>query len=132
MSRTIRRRLPDHAGSALATEVAPTSTETLAAAIDAGDTLATEVIDEAADLLGTAIANWVTFLAIDTVLVGGGVTETLGPPYLTRIRAALDREVFPPRNRVCELRMTELRENAGLLGAALLAMEKAGARSQKQ
>lgn len=88
-----------------------------------GDSLTQNVINRSADLLGIAISNWVTMLAIDTVIVGGGITESLGQGYLDRIIAAFKADVFPSRCKECRIVATELKGSAGLLGAALLARE---------
>ena len=98
----------------------------LARSYSAGDDLTQQVIHSAADLLGTAIANWVTLLALDTVIIGGGMTEALGECYLQRIRRSFEATVFPDRCRACELVPTELRGDAGPLGAALLARQIVG------
>jgi len=93
----------------------------LARAYEAGDEQVAAVIDAGAAYLGVAIANMVTMLAVPAVVIGGGITEELGKPYLERIRASFEESVFPPENRRCVLSMTELAADAGLLGAALLA-----------
>ncbi len=98
-----------------------TGSKMLAKAYEAKDPLTVDVVHEAADLLGQAIANWVTVLALDTVIIGGGVTEALGAPYLDRIRASFEAWVFPDRCRQCKLVPTKLLDDAGLLGAAMLA-----------
>lgn len=98
-----------------------TGSKQLAQAYEARDPLAVDVIETGAKLLGCAIAGWITLLALDTVVLGGGVTEALGTPYLDMVRASFERDVFPQRNKVCELRMTTLADNAGVLGAAMLA-----------
>ncbi len=98
----------------------------LAKAYSAGDELTQQVIHRAADLLGTAIANWVTLLALDTVIIGGGMTEMLGQQYLERIRRSFEATVFPARCQACRLMPTKLRGNAGPLGAALLARQLVG------
>jgi glucokinase len=103
----------------------------LARGYAAKDALTVEVIHHAADMLGVAIANCVTLLAIDTVLIGGGVTEALGEPWVARIHASFERHVFPERSREARFFMTELRENAGLLGAALLARARVEATQEK-
>lgn len=100
-----------------------TGSKMLAKAYDAKDPLTVDVVHEAADLLGQAIANWVTVLALDTVIIGGGVTEALGKPYLDRIRASFEAWVFPDRCKKCKLLATTLLDDAGLLGAAMLARE---------
>lgn len=87
------------------------------------DPLTQSVINQSADLLGIAIANWVTMLAIDTVIIGGGVIESLGREYFNRIVDAFKADVFPPRCQECRIIKTELEGEAGILGAALLARE---------
>jgi glucokinase len=99
----------------------------LAAAYHQDDPLTVKVVNEAADHLGIALANLVTTLAVDMVIVGGGVTEALGPSYVRRIRRSFERDVFPARCRQCRIVPTRLADNAGLLGAALLAREHSSA-----
>ncbi|MHC4947192.1 MAG: ROK family protein [Planctomycetota bacterium] len=130
MSRIIMERLAEFPDSVLHELTAPHGrvaySRDFETARAAADPLAIEVIDRGADLLGLAIANWVTVLALDTVILGGGIAEALGAPYLDRIRAAFDRHVFPDRCRACRIEMTALTADAGLLGAALLAAEASG------
>ena len=96
----------------------------LARAYQSHDPLAIRVVNEAAELLGIAIANWVTVLALDTVIIGGGVTEALGAGFIKRVRQSFNHDVFPSRSRKARLMMTALRDDAGLVGAALLARER--------
>jgi glucokinase len=125
--RALQRQLPRHPESPLAQRTprpdTTIGTDALAEAYHRADALTRRVVDGAADLLGIAIANWVTLLSLETVIIGGGITEALGEPYLDRIRASFRADVFPEKCRDCELRMTELAADAGLLGAALLARE---------
>ena len=101
----------------------PWGTETLAEGYKKSDELVSGVVDGAADLLGVAIANWVTVLSLQTVIIGGGITETLGKPYVDRIAASFRANVFPQQCRKCEIRITKLAADSGLLGAALLARD---------
>jgi len=132
MARLIQQRLHAFPGSAIldVTEGTGkiTGSKQLAAAYQARDPLAVDIIETGARYLGSAIASWVTVLALDTVIIGGGVTEALGQPYLDIIRASFDDAVFPSRNRACALLMTKLADNAGLLGAAFLAQTAASVR----
>lgn len=131
VSRLIRARLHAFDESELRDDVdsatGVTASDELAEACAKKDPLAVDVVDRAADLLGFAIANAVTLLSLERVVLGGGVTEALGEPFLAKIRDAFDRRVFPDRLRDCRLVMTELRADAGLLGAALLARAEAAA-----
>lgn len=125
MSRVIRTWLPEYPDSVLADTAqgpdAVTPNKVLTAAWHDGDALAELVVSNAANLLGIGIANAVTLLAIECVIIGGGVTEALGQPFVDLVRRSFDEYVFPAVNRSCELRITKLEADAGLLGAALLA-----------
>ncbi len=100
----------------------PLGSSALAQCYEGGDPLVTLVVNSAADLLGLAIANWITVLSVRTVVLGGGVTEAFGKPYVARVEESIKRNVFPsalaPRLSV---RMTKLKDSAGVLGAAMLA-----------
>jgi glucokinase len=89
----------------------------------AGDALAVEVIHETADLLGVAVANAVTLLSLERVVLGGGLAEAVGRPLADRVAASMRREVFPDACREVPVVLTELEDNAGVLGAALAAAE---------
>lgn len=135
MSRIIQRRLKRHPHSILhgltdATK-RTTGSQSLATAYRGKDELAVDVVDRAAQLVGVAIANWVTVLSLNRVIVGGGVTEAMGNPFLRKVRTSFAEHVFPPRFRSSEILMTELEDNAGLYGAALLAREGAKKRTRK-
>jgi glucokinase len=125
MSRTIRVLLSEYPKSSLRaaedSRLRQVHSRELARAFRTRDPLAVRVVREAADLLGVALANWVTVLALDTVIIGGGVTEALGAPFIKLMRQSFERDVFPPRSRKARLVITRLMDDAGLLGAALLA-----------
>lgn len=103
----------------------PPSSEDIARAYEANDEVVCAIADRAADLLGASVANTLSILSIPLVLLGGGLAEALGERYRARVERAIRADVFPgePLGRV-EVRLTELEENAGLLGAAMLARSK--------
>lgn len=88
-----------------------------------GDALVRRVVDSAAELLGVAIANAVTLLSIPTVVLGGGVTEAIGKPWISRVRDSFEEHVFPQSLRRVNIVASELRDDAGILGAAMLARD---------
>jgi glucokinase len=96
----------------------------IAKAYDKGDDVTRRVVDRAADLLGVAVANVVTLLSLDRVVLGGGLTEALGQPYVDRVARAMQRDVFPARLRKVPVVATALKDDAGVVGAAFLAMER--------
>lgn len=125
---SLRRLLPMYPDSALHRLVdgnfdANFSSSVLAEAYEREDPLVRKVVNHAADLLGLAIANWITLLAIDTVVLGGGVTEALGKPFAARVRKRFEEQVFPATCRKCEILVSELGDSAGVVGAAMLVPE---------
>ena len=93
----------------------------LAQAVQKKDPLTLEVVEQAADYVGVAIANAVTLLSLKCVVVGGGVTEALGKPWIDRIRSSFERHAFPPNLKKCKIVASNLGDDAGVVGAALLA-----------
>jgi glucokinase len=89
------------------------------------DPLTIEVVKRAAMHVGMTIANVVTLLSLPCVVVGGGATEAMGKPWMKWITEAFEAAVFPPELRACRILASTLGDDAGVIGAALLA-EAAG------
>jgi glucokinase len=98
----------------------------IAKAYEAGDKLTHAVIDDAAHLVGVAAASAVTLLSLPRVVIGGGLTEALGDPFVARVRHSCRAAAFPPKARTVEVLASKLEDNAGVIGAALLARERLG------
>ncbi|MEO1237104.1 MAG: ROK family protein [Planctomycetota bacterium] len=98
----------------------------LGQALKQEDPLTVEVVQRAATYIGMGIANVVTLLSLPCVVVGGGATEAMGKPWMGWIREAFEAHVFPPELRSCKIVPSKLEDDAGLLGAALLASERVG------
>jgi glucokinase len=90
------------------------------ASIYGQDEIITKVVDSGARRIGTAIANTITLLSLDRVVLGGGIVEALGEQYVDLIREQFYADVFPAHCKQCELCTTKLGPDAGLLGAASL------------
>jgi glucokinase len=88
-------------------------------AIERGDQLAESLIEDAVDALGRAVAAACNVLDPEAVIIGGGLGVRFGDPYARRIYEAMMPHLFhddhPP-----ELRVAELGDLGGALGAALL------------
>jgi glucokinase len=89
------------------------------AALDAGDPLAHELIDRAVEALGAAIASAVNLVDVQAVLIGGGMGDKLGEPFVRRVETAMVPHLFMPPSHVV-VRLGELGDYAGAMGAALL------------
>ena len=122
----LRRLLPMYPDSALHKLIAERAdagsigSSTLARAYEKDDELTRRVIDKSAEFLGVAIANIVTMLSIDCVVLGGGVTEALGGAYVARVTKSFERSVFPAVLRKTDIVASTLKDDAGVYGAAML------------
>ena len=86
-----------------------------------GDVSTREAIDRAAGFLGIAVANVVTVLHPELVVLGGGVAE-LGEVLLIPVRDVVRQRVgmFPTDG--VRIEKSQLGERAGILGAVALAV----------
>jgi glucokinase len=93
------------------------------AALDAGDPLAHELIERAVQALATAIASAVNLVDVQAVLIGGGLGDKLGEPFVRRIETAMIPHLFL---RPSPLRVLPgaLGDYAGATGAALLVADR--------
>jgi glucokinase len=89
------------------------------------DALVIKVVDDAAEMIAVAAANCVTLLSLDRVVLGGGLTEACGKPFVERV-AKHAREMIFPRSIAdkVDIVASKLEDHAGILGAAMLAVER--------
>lgn len=129
----IARRLADMARSGHASvlpklvdgDLDAIRSKVIAKALKMGDPLTCAVVDDAARALGVAAANAVTLLSVPTVVLGGGLAEALGDELLRRVKQHFAVSVFPPeRAGQAQLVVGTLGDDAGPVGAALLAAER--------
>jgi glucokinase len=100
--------------------------ESAVAAARAGDVRAMEGLAEIGRYLGIGIANAVTVISPDRVVIGGGIAAA-GDLLLDPIRAELDRRVQTTSLEVVEVVTAELGTWAGAIGAAVHGAEQAAA-----
>ncbi len=91
----------------------------------AGDAAARAALDHAARYSGMGIANLISVLDPEAVVLGGGVVQGAGDLLLEPIRAQVARWAQPIAAARCRIEITRLGEDAGLLGAARLALTRA-------
>lgn len=101
-------------------DVAKVSPETMGAAARAGDAQVMTALHRAGEWLGIGVANLVTALHPELIVIGGGVSG-LGDLLLDPVRAALQRRVrmFPATD--VRVECSALGRDAGLLGGIALA-----------
>jgi len=93
------------------------TTKIITRAAQRGDPLALDVIRETGYYVGLGIANAIHLLDPEVVVVGGGVSG-FGKPLLTAIQATVDERIARFAGWKLEIRLTELGEDAGVLGAS--------------
>ncbi len=92
-------------------------------ALESGDSVAESIIDDAANALAMGIGNLATVLDLDRVVLGGGVVDKLGQPFLDQISQSAHFGGFGIE--MCELVLAKRLDDAGVVGAAILAADAA-------
>ena len=95
----------------------------VASAARAGDPTALAALDRAARFTAMGIANLISAFDPDAVVLGGGLMVGAGDLLLDRIRAEVPRWAQPISASRCRIELTRLGADAGLLGAARLALD---------
>ena len=92
----------------------------IAKALASHDAVTVRLIDEAVWALGIALANAQNLLDLEAIIVGGGLGDRLGTPFVDRVA-----EAMAPRLHVADrppkVLPTQLGDLAGAVGAAVLA-----------
>ena len=97
------------------------TTKSIGEAAIAGNQLARDQYVSATNVLGWGIAQLITLVAPEVVVVGGGVSLVGEEVFFAPLRAAVHRFVFPPLRDVYRLVPAELRESVVVHGALALA-----------
>jgi glucokinase len=96
-------------------------------AVAQGDGLALEVVREAGHWLGVVVAGLVNALDPALVVIGGGAGEALSSWLLPVIEASMAPRVLGHRHRTLPpVHAAALGDDAGVVGAALLALDEVG------
>ncbi|MCC5829694.1 MAG: ROK family protein [Phycisphaeraceae bacterium] len=114
-----KSQLPELTGG----DLAQIRSKVLKQAVGAGDALTIQTLKFVAGYLGIAIANTVTMLSLSAVVVGGGVTEALGKPFVEWVRSGFLEAVFPDELRDVSIVAGTLGDDSGVVGAALMARD---------
>jgi glucokinase len=108
-------------------EVSTITAREVAAAAREGDRLALDVFRKAGAMLGYGIANMVSLLDPQVVIVGGGVAA-VADLYLDSLRSAMLERAQPLAAKQVKVVVSKLADRANLLGCARLAWERSAAR----
>lgn len=97
--------------------------ETVAAAARKGDPLALDVVADVVTYLGMGIANIVSILNPEAVVLGGGLFQA-ADLFLEPVRREFRRWAQPLAARAVRIELSTLGENAGLYGCGYLAWQR--------
>lgn len=92
----------------------------IADALTQRDPVAMKLIDQAVWALGIALANAQNLLDMEAIIVGGGLGDRLGAPFVSRVEKAAMPHLHVPE-RPPKFLTTELGDLSGAVGAAVLA-----------
>lgn len=84
------------------------------------DSFANSVVDKVCFYLGLATANIANLLNPDSVVIGGGVSAA-GEFLRSRVEANFKKYTFPQVRQSTQIKLAELGNDAGIVGAASLA-----------
>lgn len=90
-------------------------------AIRRGDRFVAKVVEEAAKYTGIAVSNIANILGPEVIVLGGGIIEALSGEMLDTIQQVAKDHAMPGALAGVEIRATQLGDNAGITGAAVLA-----------
>ncbi|MFY9572764.1 MAG: ROK family protein [Blastocatellia bacterium] len=96
-------------------------------AYDSGDKLVRKIVDRAARLVGLGIGSLLNVLGSEMVVLGGGVVEAFGGDFIDRIERAARDVAFDVNSKNMKVTRAELGDDAGVIGAAMLAREAVAA-----
>jgi glucokinase len=94
----------------------------IATALDRGDKMAGDLVTEAVWALGIALASVQNVLDLEAIIIGGGLGDRLGQPFIDRVSAAMKPHLFMD-SRPPKMLASELGDLSGAVGAALLALD---------
>jgi glucokinase len=86
------------------------------------DELVIRVVDDAAAMIAVACANAITLLSLERIVLGGGLTEACGKPFVERVSELTREMAFPKICQSADIVASKLEDAAGIYGAAMLGM----------
>ena len=92
-------------------------------AAKAGDTYANFVVDRFAYYLGLAMGNIANILNPSTIVLGGGVSKA-GEFLVEKVSKVVEEFTFPTIRSVTKIKIAELENDAGMIGAASLVINE--------
>ena len=92
----------------------------VAEALEREDEVIVDLIGQAIEALAVAVANAHNLLDLEAVIIGGGLGDRLGAPFVARVAEGMQRHLLTPSEPPAVL-TTELGDLSGAVGAAVTA-----------
>lgn len=122
--KAVRKGVPTSLSRLLSSKNSQLKSKDLAVAVQSGDAVAIQEAHRAARFLGLALGGLINLIGPEIVIIGGGVTEALGDSWFELVAAtARNQAMADPKGQV-KIERSALGDDAGLLGAALMARER--------
>lgn len=123
IARAMQQRLRDGEASTLAQlDIRKITAHDVAAAARRGDGLAVDVFNRAGRFLGFAVANLVSLLDPEVIVLGGGMAS-VADLYFTALKRAMFERAQPLAAKKVKIVVSKLAETVNLLGCARLVWE---------
>ncbi|WZO97462.1 ROK family protein [Isosphaeraceae bacterium EP7] len=123
IAKSVRNGQPSVFGSKIDRKSGKIKSGELAAAVQANDLVAVRAVQRSAHYLGLGLGSLVNVFGPELVIIGGGVVEALGDPYVDLIRQSARRQILVDPEMKIKFVAAALGDNAGILGASLMARE---------
>jgi len=94
----------------------------IATALEEKDKMTVKLMNDAVKALSVALASTQNLLDLQAIIIGGGLGDRLGQPFIDRVARAMKPHVFVDDNPP-KMLTTELGDLSGAVGAALLAQD---------
>jgi glucokinase len=124
VEKAVRKGLPTVLAEKIVRKGGRLKSGDLAEAVAAEDLVALKEMQRAAHFLGIGLGSLINAFGPEIVIVGGGVAEALGDRYLDLVRSTARSQAFTDPDGKIKIERAALGDDAGILGAALLAREQ--------
>jgi glucokinase len=124
VTKAIRNGMPTVLTDKLAKKSGRLKSGDLADAVAVADPVALKEVHRAAHFLGVGLGSLMNVFGPEIVIVGGGVAHALGEPFLNLVQTSARRQALADPEAKIRIERAALGDDAGILGAALLARER--------
>lgn len=100
------------------TDITNIRSKSLVQSIRGGDKAVERIVRQAAQQIGYGVANIIHLLGPDIIILGGGLVEALPELYLEEVKRTARKNVLECYSETFEIKVAELGDDAGAMGAA--------------